>query len=703
MAKGNNYQTYSQVDYCIRQYYSKYMASTIVQEKRLIEKNQNKEFMNALEKENNRPLWAQAADNMHGIDASYRAKAIADATGKWSKMSVDDLVNRCEQKWFKDKKFQNDYSTFVSAFYFNLVAQHGGKESKKLFEYAESYVQHRFQTLMIEQLAREKVPRNTASYIAKKAFSDSLIAFAMPKFGLKDGELGDKVNSKAEAMYNPSALTKAAGYAGATLLDTAVTGGLGGAGTAAKAALKGATVAGDYALRAYMGHKSSKNWSNEEYAKGDSKTVFGDENAYKKIQDGSVKYRKGSTEFINNINSALSRKIKVAPLAISEKARQESNALLVKHRGDSVKLLNNIKADFSKQCVPYKGNTNVPSWMLGKTAKQNRALASSFYALAMEMSKDQKRWIKCGGRTMSFKEVSQRAYDYARAAVAVDRHQAQLNKKAGFSADTQKALDDWDRNMAKINAANASTSTAKHNKHSSAQSSSATASSSATPPSYMQGNSPYTQQTQQQPGTGQQQFTNATSLQTVGWGNALEQMGLNGFSDVSKNMGYVLAMLPDMLIGMFTGKNPDMKLDNNLMPLAAIVAGLFVKNPLLKLLLMGFGGANLLNNAGHAALNQGYAKTNKAVSYKTYSDEPLNKRITNPVMKGSSMVATIDGKPMVINISDNAVDAYERGNVPLNTLANAVLRKYDESNALASRNYELQHQEETVEQQRGLK
>ena len=703
MAKGNNYQTYSQVDYCIRQYYSKYMASTIVQEKRLIEKNQNKEFMDALEKENKRPLWAQAADNMHGVDIAYRAKMMADATGKWSKMSVDDLVNRCEQKWFKDKKFQNDYSTFVSAFYFNLVAQHGGKESKKLFEYAESYVQHRFQTLMIEQLAREKVPHSTASYIAKKAFSDSLIAFAMPKFGLKDGELGDKVNSKAEAMYNPSGLTKAAGYAGATLLDTAVTGGLGGAGTAAKAAVKGVSIAGDYALRTYMGHKSSKNWSNEEYAKGDSKTVFGDENAYKKIQEGSARYRKGSTEFINNINSALSRKIKVAPIAISEKARQESNALLVKHRGDSVKLLNNIKADFSKQCVAFNGKTNVPSWMLGKTAKQNRALASSFYALAMEMSKDQKRWIKCGGRTMSFKEVSQRAYDYARAAVAVDKHQAQLNKRAGFSAESQKALDDWDKNMAKINAANAGTATAKHNKPSSAQRTSTTASSSATPPSYMQGNNPYTQQTQQQQGTGQQQSTNATSMQTAGWGNALEQMGLNGFSDVSKNMGYVLAMLPDMLIGMFTGKNPDMKLDNNWMPLAAIITGLFVKNPLLKLLLMGFGGANLLNNAGHAALNQGYVKVNKAVSYKTYSDEPLNKRIANPVMKGSSMVATIDGKPMVINISDNAVDAYERGNVPLNTLANAVLRKYDESNALASRNYELQHQEETVEQQRGLK
>lgn len=697
MAKGNNYQSFSQVDYCIRQYYSRYMASTIVQEKKLIEKNQNKEFMDALDKEDNRSILAQAADNMHGINSAYRAKMIADATGKWNKMSVDDLVKRCEDRWFKDKRFQNDYSTFVSAFYYNLVAQHGGKESKKLFEYAESYVQHRFQTLIIEQLAKEKVPRNTASYIAKKAFSDSLLAFTMPKFGLKDGELGEKVNSKAEAMYNPSAITKAAGFAGATLLDTAVTGGFGSASTTIKATLKGVSIVGDYGLRTYLGHKSAKNWSNEEYAKSDSKTVFGDENAFKKIQEGSAKYKKGSTEFINNINSALSRKIKIAPLSISDKARQESNAMLVQHKGNSAKLLSTIKADFTKQCIPYNGNSQVPSWMLTKTSKQNRALASSFYALATEMSKEQKTWIKCGGKKMSFKEVSQRAYDYARAADAIDKHHAQLNKRAGFSSETQKALDDWDKNMAMINAIDAGASNHKKTKSYHATSSGVSSSTGTNSVTQSQGYNPYSQQPQQAP-TG-----NATTSQTAGWGNALEQMGLSGFSDVSKNMGYVLAMLPDMLIGMFTGKNPNMKLEDNFLPLAAIFGGMFVKNPLLKMLLLGFGGANLFNNAGHAALKEGYAKTSKAVTYKTYSDEPLNKRISNPVMKGSSMVATIDGKPMVINISDNAVDAYERGNVPLNTLANAVLQKYDENNALASRNYELHHQEENVEQQRGLK
>ena len=62
-------------------------------------------------------------------------------------------------------------------------------------------------------------------------------------------------------------------------------------------------------------------------------------------------------------------------------------------------------------------------------------------------------------------------------------------------------------------------------------------------------------------------------------------MGLNDFSIVSKNLGYVLAMLPDMLIGMF------------------------IRNPLIKMLLIGFGGVNILNNAGHASLKEGLSRS----------------------------------------------------------------------------------------------
>jgi hypothetical protein len=263
MAKENNYQTFSQIDYCISQYYSKYMASTLVQEKKRIEKNQTKEFMDAIDKEDNRSIWAQAVDSRHGVTPAYRAKKQVDANGKWNKMSTDDLIERCNLRWNKDKRLHNDYSTFVYAFYENLVVQNGGKESKKLFEYAQSYVMHRFEMLMVEQLAREKVPRNTASYIARKTFSDSLIAFVMPTWGLKKGEYGEKVENKAEAIYDPSALSKATGFLGASLIDTAMMGGFGGvaSGSTKAIAKAGIGVGSDFGIRDFIGNKSSKDWS----------------------------------------------------------------------------------------------------------------------------------------------------------------------------------------------------------------------------------------------------------------------------------------------------------------------------------------------------------------------------------------------------------------------------------------------------------
>jgi len=84
----------------------------------------------------------------------------------------------------------------------------------------------------------------------------------------------------------------------------------------------------------------------------------------------------------------------------------------------------------------------------------------------------------------------------------------------------------------------------------------------------------------------QKQATQSTN----GWNGILSGVGLSGFSDVFKNMGYVLAMLPDMMLGMLTGRTKTLKVGDNLMPVAAIVMGMFVRNPLLKMLLIGLGG-----------------------------------------------------------------------------------------------------------------
>ena len=153
-----------------------------------------------------------------------------------------------------------------------------------------------------------------------------------------------------------------------------------------------------------------------------------------------------------------------------------------------------------------------------------------------------------------------------------------------------------------------------------------------------------------------------------GWEGLLKNFGLNGFSDIGNNLGYVIAMLPDILVGLF------------------------------KMTLIGMGGANLLNKAGHEALankresNDGNAvsydnTTSQVVQYKSYPDEPLNPRIANPVLQGNCLVATIDRVPYTIQLPEHVVGAYQAGALPLNTLANAVLAKSDQMKQMAERNY----------------
>ena len=179
-----------------------------------------------------------------------------------------------------------------------------------------------------------------------------------------------------------------------------------------------------------------------------------------------------------------------------------------------------------------------------------------------------------------------------------------------------------------------------------------------------------------------------------------------GMGDTFGNLGYVMAMLPDVLLGAFTGKSPSLRFGDNLLPIASIAAGIFVRNPLLKMLLVGLGGANLLNKAGHESL-QGRTeeKVNitrgNDVQYRRYPDEPLNPRIANLVLQGGMLIATIDRVPCTIQLPMAVTEVYRAGALPLNTLANAVLAKSDQLRQAAAQNYD-NGQQETVVRTRGI-
>ena len=200
-----------------------------------------------------------------------------------------------------------------------------------------------------------------------------------------------------------------------------------------------------------------------------------------------------------------------------------------------------------------------------------------------------------------------------------------------------------------------------------------------------------------------------------GWDGLLSTFGLSDLSCVGRNLGYVIAMLPDILVGLFTGKSKSLNLRDNILPVASILIGLFTRNPLLKMVMIGMGGLTLLNKAGHESLEKAsvdphlvtnvegteslYNQT-KAL-YKKYPDEPLDPRVTLPVVKGNCLIADIDRIPCSIQLPDKVVDAYNSGALPLNTLANAVLAKSDRMQQMVQEHFKAGDRQ-TVERERNV-
>ena len=311
-----------------------------------------------------------------------------------------------------------------------------------------------------------------------------------------------------------------------------------------------------------------------------------------------------------------------------------------------------------------------PSWMNNIKKQECLRLGNYFYLKAVTAMQHKANGATINGKWLSNTILMQRAMDYYNAAAYKDS--ISRNQKA-----SSRALYSSIANPSKVEVSHSS-SPKKSVQHSEDNS--------------IQQHLNYPQSTMSSQGNYYKEAPTEKPVQTPlagrsvsGWEGVLNKHNSNSFSDVSSNLGYVIAMLPDMLINMFTGKNQNFRLENNILPIASIFAAMFVKNPLIKMLMVGLGGAGLLKSAGTEVLSYGNPNDNKV--YKKYLDEPLNSRLSEPAIKGSSLFVDIDNIPMVINISKEAAIAYKDGHLPLNTLANSVLEKYDQQKQTAETNY----------------
>ena len=356
----------------------------------------------------------------------------------------------------------------------------------------------------------------------------------------------------------------------------------------------------------------------------------------------------------------------------------------------------------------------IPSWMNNIKKQECLRLGNYFYLKATTAMQHKANGATVNGKWLSNTILMQRAMDYYNAAAykdSISRNQKASSRalhssiatpgkvEVNLSSSSKKPVQHSTTNPNKVEVSHSS-SPKKSVQHSTANSGKVEVSHSSSPTKPVQHSEDKSKQqhhnSPQPIMPSQAEYYKETPTEkpvqtplagrsVSGWEGVLDKHNSNSFSDVSSNLGYVIAMLPDMLINMFTGKNQNFRMENNILPIASIFAAMFVKNPLIKMLMVGLGGASLLKSAGNEVLSYGNPNDNKV--YKKYLDEPLNSRLSEPAIKGSSLFVDIDNIPMVINISKEAAIAYRDGHLPLNTLANSVLVKYDQQKQTAETNY----------------
>ena len=338
-----------------------------------------------------------------------------------------------------------------------------------------------------------------------------------------------------------------------------------------------------------------------------------------------------------------------------------------------------------------KQKVTIPKWMLTQmgydkiseasdaqlatSVQWAKANASNYRKAVSKALEKGERTVKAAGKTtlMSVSDATLRAMQYEAFARAIEKEQTARTMQAQQTAKNSGIAEADEQMVHTANDASAS------------------------------------QQTNESPTISPQvQQTNTGIGNYDGWNNLLDSMGLSGIGDTFRYMGVTLASLPDMLLGVFTGRTKSIGLNKStMMPLAALIGGSFIKNPLLKIPLMLYGGANLVNKVGQEALSE-YRQQSvqpQTVRYKQYAEEELNPRISNPHVEGNVLIVDIDHVPRIVTMPPTLAEAYQSGAIPLNTLANHILVKTDQMQQMTvegqqaqdvSRQYERGQEREQV-------
>lgn len=662
MAEPTNKQQFQDLEYVFDRYYRENIAPMIKGQMDYLRKKQSEEYVRMLD---NRPVAPGMSGMMHASMVAQEAHLV----GEWNSKTSDDLLKMVDGKLGRNKNVQHDFAVMIDAWRLAAVKEMGEKRYAELSakcpskDLAREFVSNRFMQLELEQLAKAHVPKSSLEYILKKGFGESFPAF-LSGLSLPEGQHDSHIRTLAEKMYDASAAEKAAAFATTFAADAAVTGGYGSWGKLGKWLGVDVLARGGLSLL--------ENDTTFDQMLG--KELYGDEEAFASMRSKGKKIKVAQSETVHAVNDYFKKPMTIPeyrPLYSPTWQKARYDELTKSAAGNAAIHMQNVLTVSKNYGLKPSAVSDVPGWMLQKSQKECIDLSSHFLSIALTMQRSKMKSQTVNGQKFTFDEVVQRAYDYARAADKLQKQQAKKVETPQFETVSVPQQ----------------SSSEQHQQQTVLQQ------------QYVQ----QQYQSQQNPQMMQGPVYQQAGMQ--GWTGLMNQFGLGGMSDIGKNLGYVLAMLPDMLIGMLTGQSKNLHLKDNLLPFGAIFAGLFVKNPLLKMLLIGLGGANILNKAGHEILdNAGVSIQQRPKRYVQHADELLSERIEQPAMKGNALVATIDKKPCVIYIDEQSADAFYQGKLPLNVLCNAVLRKYDEQQAQVRHNYDRGiDQQESQQLSRGIK
>ncbi len=670
-----NLQNFAEVEFMIDQYFDKNLQKLVDKGYKDLREKQSAELMQAYDRKVN-PFMPDPSIAMH------QAMTEVNTSGKWNTKHTEDLVKTVEGSIYNNQSQREDIASLMNNWKACVIARLGQARYDQLSkeaggDLAAQYMASRIDEKIYRRLAKLGAPKSTLEYVLSTGIKETFIGYlsqaSVPGKSQSDGDL--RLEQEQEALFSDKArfAGRAVGFVGDML-----TPGIGLSGKAIKtvisAGAKGvaktlAMPTADLALRSHVYVQiDDARKNNPNYTKEYSKAIFGDERALTELRTTGCTGVTTKSAGVNIINSTLNYKV-LSKTTDNEIVEREKNALVKAFDGNSEKAMNVMHNTFQSMGIKVTDNKPAPGWMQQKDEDFLIRNAAYYTALAMEMKRKGIGSKMVGSQMMTLQEVAQKGYDYGR--TCYDKQLTIVNQMA-----------EQEERQAQEAQAQARQAAMQQQQQTQTQQYQAQ------------------QLAQQQPQAQVPQIVTPTPQNIGGWGKMLDQFGLKGFGDISNNMGYIFSMLPDMLLGMFTGQTKSLHLKDNMFPIAAIIAGMFIRNPLLKMLLIGLGGANLLNKVGHEYMQKdGLAPAPVRRPSRTYEDELLDSRVGQPVMKGNTLVASIDGVPSVITIDDRTAAAYEDGKIPLNTLCNAVLRKYDEQRAQLSRTFEnnrSQQEEETI-------